>query len=1100
MLDQSEQDQLPSGVTLRCILQAHQQEVLRVAWSPYGQHLASVSLDNQVIVWDAETGKLLWTIRDPTPNDPLSRVNGLAWSPDGRTLAITHDNGNVRLWDLSTKKLQRTIDIYSKYYNSVWNRTRSDSIALEEVLSNPALDQNSGHRRKDDGTESAPQLKRNIRFNIIWSVAWSANGKFLALATDHNAIRLINTETGELRQRLEGHSDSVMSVIWSPDGHTLASGSRDTTIRLWNSETWELRQKLEGHSGYIASLAWSSEREVLASGSGDATVRIWNPVDGKLIAILEQHTGPIRSISFSANGQVLASKSQDGTVCLWHSDTWNLIACFPESASKYVLTTVTFHPQKPVLASLGEKDTVIRIWDINFADLLSTHTGQESVRYTTIKITLVGDSGVGKSALGWRLTHNEFKEQSSSHGEHFWIFDTLHSVQSDGTEQEVVLWDFAGQPDYRLVHALFLDDADIALVLFDSSNQQDPLKGTEYWLKALSQRENRPCRTILVGARIDRGEPPLTLAEIEAFWRHHRVTGGYVATSALTGTGLDMLMHHLADEIKQIEMPPTITTGTFRLIKDFMLELKEELELSEEPSQRNILVDLYTLRGLLENRYPNWTFTDSEMLTSIRHLTNHGYLRILRKSSGEEVILLAPNILNNLAASFVLEARRNPKGLGALQESQILRGQYDFPELTRLKNGEKEVLLDAATVLFLEHSICFRETLGRDTFLIFPALINQKKPLIEEFKTVDDISYTVSGSVENIYAALVVLLGHTNTFTRTNQWQNQAQYELEPEEICGFRQIAEREGEIDLILYYSENVSRYAKLLFQGLFERFLTGRNVKITSYLPIVCPACGDLQERSVVIKRIKDDKDFLHCTECAERISLIDSGDKGQLNIERNEQPHSQKEVWQKEVTFERASFEAMIVRRRTAFEAALTRLKGFLRDRGEVAKTPRCFISYAWSTPEYDHWVATLARDLQNSGIDIILDRRDNASIGLNIARFISLIETSDFIVVVATPLYRKKYENKVSETGSVVAAEVDLINLRLISTEEEKNTVLPLLRDGTPKSSLPPLMQGRVYSDFTFEENYFISLFDLILTLYSVPFEHPAIESLRELIK
>jgi hypothetical protein len=50
---------------------------------------------------------------------------------------------------------------------------------------------------------------------------------------------------------------------------------------------------------------------------------------------------------------------------------------------------------------------------------------------------------------------------------------------------------------------------------------------------------------------------------------------------------------------------------------------------------------------------------------------------------------------------------------------------------------------------------------------------------------VDDVSYIVRGRVENLYAALVVLLGYTSAFTRINQWQNQAQYEMGAGEICG---------------------------------------------------------------------------------------------------------------------------------------------------------------------------------------------------------------------------------------------------------------------------------------------------------------------------
>ncbi len=307
-----------------------------------------------------------------------------------------------------------------------------------------------------------------------------------------------------------------------------------------------------------------------------------------------------------------------------------------------------------------------------------------------------------------------------------YVFSLCDAKYND-IEREVLLWDFAGQPDYRLVHTLFLDEADAALVLFDASNQQEPLKGVEYWLRALSHGGKLSRPISLIGSRSDRGEPAITREEIDGFCERNHISGGYVATSAFTGTGLQELMKRLAEMIEWDRATTTVTTNTFKQIKEHILELKEELE-SEREGVLSVLVNTGELRTQLERRYPDWTFTDDEIRTAIKHLANHGYVRVLRDSSGAEVILLAPYVLNNLAASFVLEARRNPKGLGAINENRLLSGHYDFPELIKLEKRERETLLDASTVLFLEHSICFRETLGSDTFLIFPALINQRKP------------------------------------------------------------------------------------------------------------------------------------------------------------------------------------------------------------------------------------------------------------------------------------------------------------------------------------------------------------------------------------
>lgn len=263
--------------------------------------------------------------------------------------------------------------------------------------------------------------------------------------------------------------------------------------------------------------------------------------------------------------------------------------------------------------------------------------------------------------------------------------------------------------------------------------------------------------------------------------------------------------------------------------------------------------------------------------------------------------------------------------------------------------------------------MCFRETdpLRMERYLVFPELINLKKPPEEEQASEDGVAYTVSGPTENVFASLVVLLGYTHTFTRTNQWHNNARYEVGGGLLSGFRQEAQRDGESDFVLCFDPMVGAPVRTLFQGLFESFLGRRNLQVLRYEPVRCGKadCGHLLDRSVVRQRI-----------------------------------------------------------------------------------------------------------------------------------------EKSDRIVMVGTPLYRRKYENKDTSTGYVVAAEVDLIANRLLGTEAQKASVLPLLLVGTETASLPPLLQRRVYADFRDESKYFTAAFDLILSLYQLPPNHPAVADLRESLR
>jgi hypothetical protein len=105
-----------------------------------------------------------------------------------------------------------------------------------------------------------------------------------------------------------------------------------------------------------------------------------------------------------------------------------------------------------------------------------------------------------------------------------------------------------------------------------------------------------------------------------------------------------------------------------------------------------------------------------------------------------------------------------------------------------------------------------------------------------------------------------------------------------------------------------------------------------------------------------------------------------------------------------------------------------------------------------------------------------------------------------VAVVATPAYLDKYYNRVSSTGSIVAAEMDLILQRLTSTEATKETVVPILLHGEPKEAMPPLLVGRVCSDFRRLEDHFMVLFDLVLTLHGIGVADPSVGDLRERLR
>lgn len=985
------------GLKLRCMLQGHTSSICRLSWSPDGSKLGSAEVEGTIYLWDLDTGNILRKIKSSASFPDFS------WSSDGKQIA-TCTKTCLILYDIQTG-------------HCIWKQ-RIDSEHLCRIL-------------------------------------WSPTDSIIATGASNGTVRLWDAASGKQISELYDHKGNVFEMAWSPDGLFLASGGgssgsemyaehgTDTSIRIWDIRKQALKYILHGHTGYVADIAWSPDSAKLASVSLDQTVRIWDPFLGKQIAILEAHTGETRGVSFSFDSEFLVSRSWDRTLRFWRSDSWNNFLTLSQDKSYSVhYCRVAFAPTIPRLATtVHEKD--IYVWDVEHDILSGASHNQQSLRYTTAKLVLVGDSGVGKTGLGYRLAHNQFKEHASTHGQQFWVIDELGKIRDDGTECEAVLWDLAGQHVYRSVHSIFLDNVDAAMVLFDPSNRQDPLKGVEFWLEQLKGKAQLP-PSVLVGARVDRGAPTLSKQYIDQFCQIYDISGGYISTSAMTGEGLRELLDLLKLQIPWNEMTTTVTTVTFKRIKDYVLALKEK------PDRENVLVSPKELRQQFQANDPDWQFTDAEMMTAVGHLENHGYVCILRSSAGDEHILLTPDLLVSLAASIVLQADKHPRELGAVNETELLQGKYAFDELKGLEQPEQQILLDAAVLRFLDHSICFRETLDNDTLLIFPGLIKQKRPLQDDIPFTDDISYIVRGQVENIYATLVVLLGYTPSFIRINHWQNQAQYEIATGQVCGFRMIEEREGEIELVLYYGDKMPSSGRKTFQELFEQFLYQREVEVTRFPPVICPNNHRLQ-RATVTQLSREGATLAYCAKCGSPTPLPTVQ---QPSIGTSASPWLQR--------------EEAIARLRKTYETYLSNIKSYRRSWA----APRCYLSYV---PEQKSWIKQLIHDLQNAQVYLV-SRADQ-------------VQPDDYVVVIDTPAYQRAWK----QSADVLNDDVKIIQERLVT----KRRFISICLESQTTSINPHDLKGCNPGDFSNPTHYPVNLFNLVLNLYAIPLDHSGFEPRRE---
>ena len=475
-----------AGVRLIGTLRGQGGAVGAVAWSPDGSLLATTSNDASVRIWDGASHGCLHTI-----TAHVQGIRGAAFDRRGRVLATGSDDGTVKLWEVGSWKLLKSLD-------------------FSAVL---------------------PYCQ---------SLAFSPREDILAASARQRAA-LIDIASGKIRYRLHEGDDGiyVTQVVFDPTGATVATVSYDKLVQVWDVSDGKLLTTFSGHAGNPLSVAFSPDGRLLASGGMDDSIKIWDVHSSELVRTLEGHTDDVRSVSFLPDGRLLASKGRDGSIRLWDCATWTPAGVIAEPGASVWMPRLAFHPSQPLLASAGSEegnddDAVVHLWYLD-PDRILSQSRSPSVTYTSAKIVLVGEAGVGKTGLGYRLAHGTFKDHPSTHGQQFWMLDELGVTREDGAQCE------------------------------------------------------------------------------------------------------------------------------------------------ESQGSERVIVSPAELREMLEHDDPDRRFTDAEMLAAVGHLVNHGYVALLRNSRGESRILLAPELLNNVAASIFWRHAATRRGSGRWRNS----GCYPATTLSR---------------------------------------------------------------------------------------------------------------------------------------------------------------------------------------------------------------------------------------------------------------------------------------------------------------------------------------------------------------------------------------------------------------------------------
>ena len=164
----------------------------------------------------------------------------------------------------------------------------------------------------------------------------------------------------------------------------------------------------------------------------------------------------------------------------------------------------------------------------------------------TIKVIVSGDGGVGKTSFLNRLINDSFDANSGlTKGVDFFSKD----VHINGSEYNFIMWDFAGQYQFKKLLSDFVNGSLAAFVLFDLS-RFTTLEGVEDWINKLDNYGEIP--TIILGSKSD----VVNLYDMKVFddyiseiRRNHKNIIGYLKISSKTGFNIKEAFYRIIEEI-----------------------------------------------------------------------------------------------------------------------------------------------------------------------------------------------------------------------------------------------------------------------------------------------------------------------------------------------------------------------------------------------------------------------------------------------------------------------------------------------------------------------------------------------------------------------
>jgi WD40 repeat protein len=388
------------------IFQGADAQLFVVAISSDGNTLASAGENGTIVLFDAHTGQLIKRLSGHNeaifgavfhPHQPWLFTAGgdqqiIRWSLDGEKLAQWQTDYKIKSLAISADG-QRLVGGGEQSNITFWQAATGEKLNTFIVDSIPT---------------------------IINGLAFSPNGKQLAVALNNHLALLWDINTAKKIHTFTGHTDKIWGITFNAAGTLIATSSEDKSIRLWQVNTGKTQRILRGHKNAVFESQFINKGRYLVSTSQDHTLRIWDTDSGITLRVLQGHTAGVTDIAVFQE-QIFAS-SYDGTVMQWEGylPTQKIIELSTEPAS------VAIAPNGNNLA-VGFADGRLQWYSLPEVQLLWEQGNAHTLDIQRLNFShdgsLLASASFDNNAKLWQVTNNQLIKLKTFSGHKSAIYD-----------------------------------------------------------------------------------------------------------------------------------------------------------------------------------------------------------------------------------------------------------------------------------------------------------------------------------------------------------------------------------------------------------------------------------------------------------------------------------------------------------------------------------------------------------------------------------------------------------------------------------------------------------------------------------------------------